>query len=443
MSIQEEIKAFVDGELSPEITDSVRQEIDRDPALAQQAAHFRLMSDAIRDLAVEPKVVGAEEALKRVQPRSWGRRLALLAVPVGIAFVVVVIFPVFSQAKNAADSAVTATGAMAKNVGRPMEAMKEDRAAATASPELYESGAGTAGTAGTTGVMVDGTPGGGLGIGRAKSRVPASAPSVGPVFNSNEGPVLNSNGAGKAVPLRGAPRVHVQAPSPGRMIVQSGNIGIVVDDVSRAQSDAMGYARAVGGFASNSSLDTDASDGTSSAQLTLRVPVSRFEETIDHLKHLAKSKADITTVHVTGQDVTTEYADTTARVKVLRAEEDSYVGMLRNVRHLEDVLTVKDRLSEVRQQIESLQAQAASLKDTSTLSTIEVTLQQRPKPTPKALIQAAPAPRGWADAAWADAKAGMGAATQTLGTWSIYLFVYSPIWIPLAFLGWLGARKLI
>jgi hypothetical protein len=441
MSIQEEIKAFVDGELSPQLTESVRNEIERDPALAQQAAHYRLMSDAIREMAIEPKVAGAESALQRLQPRSLGRRLAIIAVPVAIALVASVLFPVFAQAKFAAKSVSAFQAVRAMSAARrPMEAFKEDRAVGATSDTT-----GTVTSAAAAPQAPVASDGAKFALKRNfASMAKASAPAMGGVGGAG-GFGMRSMRHGLGAP-GGAGRARASAAPPvaARMVVESGTLEMVVDDVPRAQSEAMNYAKSIGGFSSSSSLDTDSDSNVSSAELTLRVPVARFEAAMEHLKKMAKSAADIKAVHVTGEDVTGQYADTTARVKVLRAEEDSYVQMLRNTRHLDDVLTVKDRLSDVRQQIESLQTQASTLADTSALSTIEITFRQRQKPAPKpAVVEVVPTDAGWANAAWTDAKSGMADATRVLGTWSIYLVVYSPLWIPLAFLGWLAARKWI
>ena len=157
---------------------------------------------------------------------------------------------------------------------------------------------------------------------------------------------------------------------------------------------------------------------------------------MNHFKSLAIDSTHIKSVHVTGEDVTAQYADTTARMKVMQAEEDSYVTMLRGARRMGEILAIKDRLSTVREQIESLKSQSSALKNMSDLSKIELTFEQQPKVNPP------PVSCSWSANTSTSAVNGLTSALQFLATVAIFIFVYSPIWLPLGLLGfWLYRRS--
>jgi hypothetical protein len=118
------------------------------------------------------------------------------------------------------------------------------------------------------------------------------------------------------------------------------------------------------------------------------------------------------------------------------AEEDSYVTMLRHARKLGEILEIKDRLSSVRQEIESLHAQTAALKNTSELSTINLVLEQNPK------LNSPEPVSSWSDDTWTSALNGLRGTSQFLATIGIFLLVFSPIWIPLGLVGiWLYRKN--
>lgn len=462
MSIQEEIKAFVDGELSPEMTETVGREIEGDPALAEQVAFYRLLSEEIREIAVEPQVIGADETLAAVRQ---GRRFRWreLAAPLGIAAVVLVVGGLTRGAGGGALSStvISQPGSFtARSVAEATRGPMANKATGGGSPYAprYE-----------LGVDVNGLKAEGSRVPMVSNAVPAQNLSAGvdesvtkrpssqwysnqaatgflpstPNKAKNDAYFFSQRSSASATPNRPPnPKTLSQADTAtGRMVVQNGDIDIAVADPSRAESDTLNHVRLIGGFASSSSMDRDENQNPM-AQLTLRVPVARFSETMDFLKRFAKDPKDIKSEHVTGQDVTGDYADATARLRELRAEEESYVQMLRGLRHVDDVLSVKDRISDVRQQIESLEAQAAALKDTSALSTIQVTFELKTKPADP--VPANPqTKKDWSSQAWSDAFDGVKSAGQFLGTGSIFAIVYAPLWLPIAAAAWWLTRKRI
>ena len=183
-----------------------------------------------------------------------------------------------------------------------------------------------------------------------------------------------------------------------RRVIQSADLGVTVADPSKAETDATNLAKANGGYVFSSALDKDENDQPV-AKVQLRVPVDKFETTVKQIKGFGKVTAD----HVTGEDVTVKIADTDARVHVMKAQEESYVQMLRGARRVDDALEIRARLDEVRETIESLSAQSSTLKDQAAMSTINATFSSKPKEAHPALLTQ---PHDWAKDTWTSAVNG-------------------------------------
>ena len=94
---------------------------------------------------------------------------------------------------------------------------------------------------------------------------------------------------------------------------------------------------------------------------------------------------------------------------------------------------MQERLSGIRGEIESMQAQRDALGKLAALATINLSLQQRP-PVEQAT-------GGWVEDTWSRATGAFGEALRSLSVIGIWILVYSPIWLPLAILSVWGWRR--
>ena len=105
---------------------------------------------------------------------------------------------------------------------------------------------------------------------------------------------------------------------------------------------------------------------------TIRIPVQKT----DTFTKFVSDNVTVTERSESVKDVTEQYVDIEARIKVYKAEEESLIEILKNTDNVTDLLSVKEQLAEVRAQIESYTAQLKSLENQTDYSTITLTVDE-------------------------------------------------------------------
>lgn len=112
MSMRDDLKAFVDGELAPSREDEIRKAIETDQSLKAEVDELQRLSQSIRVFADVPAPVGLERTLRAVRPKSpwwspntssgrlaWGA-CALVLLAIGFS----VVLPRLSSQGSRSDS---------------------------------------------------------------------------------------------------------------------------------------------------------------------------------------------------------------------------------------------------------------------------------------------------------------------------------------------------
>ncbi len=155
-----------------------------------------------------------------------------------------------------------------------------------------------------------------------------------------------------------------------RKIIKDGLLSLLVKKVEDSIQNIQALAKTMGGFVGSLQV-YEASDGTKSGNITIRVPADRFEEALAAVKNFA---VKVERENVTAQDVTETFIDLEARLKNLEAQEIQYLEILKRAFSIEDILNVQQRLGDVRGQIEQIQGQIQFLSRQVDMSTITVSM---------------------------------------------------------------------
>lgn len=155
-------------------------------------------------------------------------------------------------------------------------------------------------------------------------------------------------------------------------IIKTGQLTLRVSDAPKAVENVRAVVTAKGGFVESSSM-SDSGTGPRSAWMTVRIPVAAFEPAMDDLKRVSVLVLN-ETIH--GQDVTEQFVDLEADLRNARAEEASYLEILKRSGDIEDILAVTQRLADVRGRIERLEGRKRYLENRTDFATISVTLTE-------------------------------------------------------------------
>jgi uncharacterized protein DUF4349 len=213
--------------------------------------------------------------------------------------------------------------------------------------------------------------------------------------------------------------------SDSNFIVREGTVEVEVKDLSAALQQAKTLVGGLGGYVAGSKESNDGDYRY--AAITYRFPVERWDEALAGLRALGQR---VISENTTATDVTADVVDMDARLANLRAAETQYQAIMAKAISIDDVLAVQRQLTDVRGQIEQLQAQRDSLANRATLATITVNWQ-----VPVTAV--ATVNQGWdlgheVDRAFA-ALFGFGQSLATLAVW--LLIAVMPIVVPTVLVG--------
>lgn len=175
------------------------------------------------------------------------------------------------------------------------------------------------------------------------------------------------------VPTAPAP-IATAAPAPGRLnapqIARTGTVSLFAGSVGNAVGAVTRLAHMQRGEVF--SLEVDDEDATNaSAQMEIRVPADRFERTMAAIGGVGKVRQR----SVTGQDLTSDITDSSARLRNLRRTEADIRKIMDRSGSVGQVLDAETQLSEVREQIETLESDIASMRNQVAYSSINVSIQ--------------------------------------------------------------------
>jgi hypothetical protein len=160
-------------------------------------------------------------------------------------------------------------------------------------------------------------------------------------------------------------------------IVRDGAIVVTIPDGSfpDRSSQVTEIATSNGGSVLSSSAA-----GGDSGTFTLRIPAARFDKAMVQLGALGS----VDSQDVRGQDVTAEFYDAKAHLKIYLSRRTVLFGLMAQANTIGETLTVANQLDQVQLRIDQIQGQLRYLNDQVAESTIKVDLHEPDAATPSA-----------------------------------------------------------
>lgn len=151
-------------------------------------------------------------------------------------------------------------------------------------------------------------------------------------------------------------------------VVRNGSFSLEVADVEASLTKLTGIVKSQGGYVSGSYRYTDAS--TPYLTVTFRVPAASFDAAVLALR----AEGTVLSEQISTYEVTMQLVDLESRLRNLRASETALLELMTQATSVSDVLAVQTQLTSVRSDIESYEAQRATLADQVAMTTISVTI---------------------------------------------------------------------
>jgi Domain of unknown function (DUF4349) len=164
----------------------------------------------------------------------------------------------------------------------------------------------------------------------------------------------------------------VTATDTQRLVVQTAELTIVVQDVKTRVSDLEQMANTMGGYVVSVNISqTYAPDGTQEpdAQIVFRVPANQLDAALTQVK---KDAVDIQDETRTGQDITNQYVDLQSQLTAKEAAANQLTIIMQNATKTQDVLDVYQQLQQVDSDIDVLKGQIQYDQQAAQLSAITV-----------------------------------------------------------------------
>lgn len=257
---------------------------------------------------------------------------------------------------------------------------------------------------------------------RMNQRGVTSAPSLGMVRDSKS----IATGVMPPVFQESAP-----VESTDRLVVRNTNLSLAVEDVRTVIDAIVGKAEKLGGFLVDSGLNVQ--DGVATGQVSVRIPADKLREGLGEIRALG---VKVVSENVTGTDVTSEYADLTARLETLTKTKAKFDQILNSATAINDILNVQREIVNLQAQIDSVRGQQKYFEQTAKLSLVTVYLA-----TDELALPYTP------DEAWRpvvvfrEAVRSLIRSVRGLGIAVIWVVVYAPVWLPLLLLAWWLRRR--
>ena len=168
-----------------------------------------------------------------------------------------------------------------------------------------------------------------------------------------------------------------------RKLITTMHIGAETDNFDEAVPKIEAKVSELGGYIESSDVNNGSSEDVGrnrnrSASFVIRIPANNLGSFVDSLGDVYNITNKTTSV----EDVTLQYVDTESKKKALLTEEESLLKILESAETVEDIITVQDRLSQVRYQIENIESQLRTFDNQVNYSTVNLNLAEVVKYTP-------------------------------------------------------------
>lgn len=163
----------------------------------------------------------------------------------------------------------------------------------------------------------------------------------------------------------------------GSKIIKSGYLAMETLDFEEATSEIIRKVQQAGGFIASSNIQGWSRADVKNkpmrqAHYKMRIPSGKFEQFITDAGELG----NITRNESWGEDVSSQYFNTEARLKSLTIQEERLLTILSKAEELKDIIELERELSSIRYEIENLTGTLRKYDNLVAYSTLEMDIRE-------------------------------------------------------------------
>lgn len=199
-------------------------------------------------------------------------------------------------------------------------------------------------------------------------------------------------------------------------IARTGKVSLYVGNLDSAIRSVTGLAQRQGGDVL--SMDAGNDDGSvPSAQMQIRIPADRFDYAMNGAGAIGKVRER----SIAAEDLTSNITDSAARLRNLRRTEEDIRAIMDRSGSVAQVLSAEEQLSQVREQIETLESELRDMRGRVSYATIDVSMELEAPPVPAEPGAASQIQQAWTNALHALVETGISLAALV-----VWLVVFLP-----------------
>lgn len=161
-----------------------------------------------------------------------------------------------------------------------------------------------------------------------------------------------------------------------RKLIKNGSVRFKTDDIGESYRTITNAVRKYEGYiADERSYDYKTSTGI---DLTIRVPADKFDNLLSEIitgENVKKIEEKSTSIN----DVTEEFIDIEARLKVKKESELKLLELLKQSKSVSDIVSINEQLTNLRADIESIEGRLKYLENQVNFSTLTVNFHKETK----------------------------------------------------------------
>ncbi len=179
-----------------------------------------------------------------------------------------------------------------------------------------------------------------------------------------------------------AERVEESAQGTNRKLIRTVSMNVETENYDQLLPDIEKKVTEYGGYIEDSSsynrTNSYGKEEGREANMTIRIPA----ENLDAFLHVVSDQTNVTYKSENVSDVTLSYVDLQSHKKALEEEQKRLLQLMEEAETIEDLITIEDRLTQVRYELESMESQIRTYDNQVDYSTVSIAITEVKTYTP-------------------------------------------------------------